>query len=113
MNEKIELVKSIHQLLERDFHAINLFVILMDGFFCLFLVVGWCPPPSYWESPQLPLIRQKLEGLWGARLKGERGLVSPNLHACAVPTPLAPTPCSAEPTDPCGRGDDFAFQHRD
>ena len=73
---------------------------------CLFLLLFVCflfwagVRPLRTGSPQnLSSNRQVLEGLWGARLKGERGLVSPNLHACAVPTPLAPTPRSAEPTD--------------
>ena len=81
-------------------------------FVCFMFWAGGRPLPT--GSPQnLSSNRQKLEGLWGARLKGERGFCPPISMQCAVPISLAPTPRSVESTDTCGRGDDFAFQHWD
>ena len=94
------------------FFAFQLVCLFLLLFVCFLFWAGVRPLPT--GSPQnLSSNRQKLEGLWGARLKGERGFCPPISMQCAVPISLAPTPRSVESTDTCGRGDDFAFQHRD
>ena len=66
-----------------------------DIFVCLFVCflfwAGVRPLPT--GSPQnLSSNRQKLEGLWGARLKGERGLCPPISMHVLFPLPLLPHP---------------------